>query len=99
VDPIPDPLLLRKSGSGGNRNRDLWICNQELWPLDHRGGPIYMKQDIIMELSSKLYRIQKSVKSTISISRKARQTDYVAFIGQKRSTHNAQAEKQERKNH
>jgi hypothetical protein len=33
VDPVPDPLLLRKSGSAGNRTRDLW-------PLDHRGGSI-----------------------------------------------------------
>jgi hypothetical protein len=24
VDPVPDPLLLRKS------NRDLWVCSQEL---------------------------------------------------------------------
>jgi hypothetical protein len=23
VDPVPDPLLLRKSGSAGNRTRDL----------------------------------------------------------------------------
>jgi hypothetical protein len=38
VDPVTDPLLLRKSGSGGNRTRDLWICSQKLWPLDHRGG-------------------------------------------------------------
>jgi hypothetical protein len=38
VDPVPDPLLLRKSGSDGNRTWDLWICSQELWPLDHRGG-------------------------------------------------------------
>jgi hypothetical protein len=38
VDPVPDPLLLTKSGSAGNRTRDLWICSQELWPLDHRGG-------------------------------------------------------------
>jgi hypothetical protein len=36
VDPVPD--LLRKSGSAGNRTRDLWICSQELWSLDHRGG-------------------------------------------------------------
>jgi hypothetical protein len=36
VDPVPDPLLLRKSGSTGNRT---WtsICSQELWPQDHRG--------------------------------------------------------------
>jgi hypothetical protein len=37
VDPVPDPLLLRKSGSAVNRTRDLWICSQELWLLDHRG--------------------------------------------------------------
>jgi hypothetical protein len=36
VDPVPDPLLLRKSGSAGNQTLDLRICSQELWPLDHR---------------------------------------------------------------
>jgi hypothetical protein len=41
VDPVPDPLLLKNSGSAKNRTRDLWICIQELWPLDHRGGPRY----------------------------------------------------------
>jgi hypothetical protein len=35
VDPVLDPLLLIKFGSGGNQTRDLWICSQELWPLDH----------------------------------------------------------------
>jgi len=40
VDPVPDPLLLRKSGSAGDRTRDLCICSQKLWPLDHRGGPL-----------------------------------------------------------
>jgi hypothetical protein len=38
VDPVPDPLLLRKFRSSGNRKRNLWICSQEPWPLDHRGG-------------------------------------------------------------
>jgi hypothetical protein len=38
VGPVPDPLLLRKSGSVWTRTRDLWICRQELRPLDHRGG-------------------------------------------------------------
>jgi hypothetical protein len=38
VDPVLDPLFLRKSGSADNRTRDLWIYSQELWPLDHRGG-------------------------------------------------------------
>jgi hypothetical protein len=43
MDPVPDPLLLRKSGSAGNRTRDLWICGQELWPLDHRSGSFMIK--------------------------------------------------------
>jgi hypothetical protein len=37
VDPVPEPLLLRKSGRAGNRTRDLWIGS----PLDHRGGLIF----------------------------------------------------------
>jgi hypothetical protein len=35
VDTTQDPLLLRKSGNAGNRTRDLYICSQEHWPLDH----------------------------------------------------------------
>jgi hypothetical protein len=38
VDPVPDPLLLRKFGSAGNRTRYLWLSSQELWPSDHSGG-------------------------------------------------------------
>jgi hypothetical protein len=33
VDPVPDPLLLTKSGSAGNRTWDLWVSSQKLWPL------------------------------------------------------------------
>jgi hypothetical protein len=40
VDPVPDTLL-RKSGSTGNRARELWICSHELWPVDHRGKNLY----------------------------------------------------------
>jgi hypothetical protein len=25
--PVPDPLLLRKSDSAGNRTRDPWVCS------------------------------------------------------------------------
>jgi hypothetical protein len=45
VDPIPDPLLLRKSGCAGNWTQDLWNCRQELWPLDQRGGRFYAHHD------------------------------------------------------
>jgi hypothetical protein len=32
VHPVPDPLLLRKSGTVGNRTQDLSVCSQEpLW--------------------------------------------------------------------
>jgi hypothetical protein len=44
VDPVPDPPLLRKSGSAGNGTRDLWIHSQELWPLDHRSGTYGIKK-------------------------------------------------------
>jgi hypothetical protein len=52
VDPVPDPLLLRKSGSGWNQTRDLWICSQELLPLDHRGSP--MKILILSKILSRV---------------------------------------------
>jgi len=32
VDPVPDPLLLRKSSSAGDRNRDLCILHLTLYP-------------------------------------------------------------------
>jgi hypothetical protein len=38
VDLVPGPLLLRKSGSVGNRTRLLWICSQEICSLNYRGG-------------------------------------------------------------
>jgi hypothetical protein len=41
VDPVLDPLIFRKSGKFGTRTRDLWICSQKLWPLDHRGSLHY----------------------------------------------------------
>jgi hypothetical protein len=44
VHPVPDPLLLRKSGSVGNRTRDLCVSSQELWPLEHRGGALRIEQ-------------------------------------------------------
>jgi hypothetical protein len=47
VYPVPDPLPLRKCGSAGNRTRDLCICSQKLWPLDHRSG-----QDTFIQLTN-----------------------------------------------
>jgi hypothetical protein len=43
VDPVPDPLLLRKSGSARNRTLDLCVSSQELWPLDYRGGQLSVR--------------------------------------------------------
>jgi hypothetical protein len=43
VDPVPDPLLLRKSGSAANRTQDLWICSQKcLITMEPEGtSPLY----------------------------------------------------------
>jgi hypothetical protein len=49
VNPVPDPLLIRKSGSAGNRTRNLWISSQELWPLDHRGGQTLKRTKLKMK--------------------------------------------------
>jgi hypothetical protein len=46
VDLVPDLRFLRKCGSPGNRTRDLWICSQKLWPLDHRGGSSKISSEI-----------------------------------------------------
>jgi hypothetical protein len=50
MDPAPDPLLLRKSVSAGNRTRDFWIRSKALWPLDHRGGPVTKIRVLILLL-------------------------------------------------
>jgi hypothetical protein len=44
VDPVPDLLPVRKSGSVDNRTRDLRVCRQEFWLLEHRGGPPRFQQ-------------------------------------------------------
>jgi hypothetical protein len=61
VDPVPDPLLLRKSGSAWNRTRDLWICSQELWPLDHRGGLNWTLQLMIAPVTCFNYTVYRSI--------------------------------------
>jgi hypothetical protein len=43
VDPVPDPLLLIKSGSAGNRTRAYGSVTRNPWPLDHRSGHIKFK--------------------------------------------------------
>jgi hypothetical protein len=40
VDSVPDPLLLRKSGSEGNRTQISGSVARNSGPLDHRDGPL-----------------------------------------------------------
>jgi hypothetical protein len=51
VDSVPEPLLHRKSGSARNRTRDIYICSQEHWPLDHRGG-LYLNETCFHSLNA-----------------------------------------------
>jgi hypothetical protein len=44
VDPVPDPLLFFLVVLESNPG--LRICSQELWPLDHRGGPMIIHVQI-----------------------------------------------------
>jgi hypothetical protein len=47
-DPVPDPLLLRRQES----KLDIWICSQELWPLDHRHDDMFTVFDVLSEYIS-----------------------------------------------
>jgi hypothetical protein len=46
VDPIPDPQLLRKSGSAGNQTRVLWICSQDLTTRIQRRSYILNRMEL-----------------------------------------------------
>jgi len=67
VDPVPDPLLLGKSGSAGDRTRDLCICSQKLWSLDHRGGLrlIFTKEKDIIKIKRRTFLSHKNTSSLI----------------------------------
>jgi len=67
VDPVPDPLLLRKSGSAGDRTRDLCICSQKLWPLDHRGGLTLALSKVFVEFPIWLFFLGSSLISWIPV--------------------------------
>jgi hypothetical protein len=67
VDTVPDPLFLGKSSRAGNRTRDLRICSQKLWPLDHRGGlgDILKRQNLLLQFSLK-WKLRKQWLSHIT---------------------------------
>jgi hypothetical protein len=64
VDPIPDPLLLRKSGSAGNRTQDLRICQANaliisghIFANSEFSGSTEEVHDYINELDHALYQL------------------------------------------
>jgi hypothetical protein len=66
MDPVPDLLLLRKSGSARNRTPYLWICSQELLPLDHRGGlpvPTSKQTTMCAPYYREVYNLQNNMTS------------------------------------
>jgi hypothetical protein len=44
VDPVPVPTTSQQIWWRRESNRDLWICSQELWRLDHSGGLSWFKE-------------------------------------------------------
>jgi hypothetical protein len=60
MNPVPDPVLLRKSGSAGNQTRDLWICSQELWPLDHRRIYRILKSNMILKNARRVLEYKRT---------------------------------------
>jgi hypothetical protein len=82
VDPVPDPLLLRKSGSSRNRTRDLWICSQELWQLDYRGGRKQLRDKNILLF---IYVTQYEEHPTRMHNSKRKETNKLFFLCRNRS--------------
>jgi hypothetical protein len=72
MDPVPDPLLLRKCGSAENRTRDLRIWSQELWPLDHRGGRL-------TSLFSDLVKITSLIRAEVTFNDKNIAVEIVTY--------------------
>jgi hypothetical protein len=54
--PFQTHCYWEKSGSAGNRTRDLCVSSQELWPLDQRGGHFTTKVNFIWNEVSKSSR-------------------------------------------
>jgi hypothetical protein len=57
VDPLLDPLIFKTFGRVGTRTPDLWVCSQELWPLDHRSRRIYIHTYIYIYICLYRFRI------------------------------------------
>jgi hypothetical protein len=56
VNPVTDPLFIRKFGSVGNRTRDLWICRQGLLtPRAQRRSQITLTGVMIISKKSLKY--------------------------------------------
>jgi hypothetical protein len=67
VDPVPDPMLLRKSGSAGNRIQDIWVSSQDLRPLDHRGGLVPVTEPAKCRISTAIEVTSASSTQTNSL--------------------------------
>jgi hypothetical protein len=81
VDPVPDLLLLRKSGSAGDRTRDLWFSSNEVWSLDHRRSQrTYRGSNIILKNNSNGPSLMVSLQTRckVAISRHVRSVGWTA---------------------
>jgi hypothetical protein len=54
----------RKTGTAGNRTRDLLFCSQKLGPLDHRGSPLNNKSSL--NLGHSVYHYVQNPLSRVS---------------------------------
>jgi hypothetical protein len=65
VEPVPDPLLLRKCGSAGNRTRTSGSVARNFdHPLDHRGGLSCPCAYITNHYAMKTYMMEWMCRST-----------------------------------
>jgi hypothetical protein len=67
VDPVPDPLLLKISGSAENRTRTSGYLARNSWPVEHRGGPSSLIACSNLQLSARLKKLAPRIESFLWI--------------------------------
>jgi hypothetical protein len=76
VDSVPDLLLLRKSGSAGNRTLDLCVCSQK--------QVFYLSEPLISQLRSRVFWLQWSALRAIRPMRLATEGSPFNAVGYRR---------------
>jgi hypothetical protein len=79
VDPVQGPLLRRKSGSAGNRTRDLCVSSRELCRPQRRSLITFQKYILVLYVPVDTYCTEASVCQNLTTT--TRSEDFFIYFG------------------